>query len=130
MQNSTIETSIFSDYENIILIFFEKVFLMLWCKSWGKAAHFFCLQKWTILRKKRGLYYSTNNWKNKSVIKKYGCKLKTRGWDMFYQQLFSLSISDHLFYKIYYLKNKSKFEKKLLFVITWIFTRALWTFFI
>ena len=30
---------------------------------------------------------------------------------MFYQQLFSLSISDHLFYKIYYLKNKSKFEK-------------------
>ena len=31
---------------------------------------------------------------------------------MFYQQLFSLSISDYLFYKIYYLKNKSKFEKK------------------
>ena len=30
---------------------------------------------------------------------------------MFYQQLFLLSISDHLFYKIYYLKNKSKFEK-------------------
>ena len=30
---------------------------------------------------------------------------------MFYEQLFLLSISDHLFYKIHYLKNKSKFEK-------------------
>ena len=30
---------------------------------------------------------------------------------MFYEQLFLLSISDHLFYKIQYLKNKCKFEK-------------------
>ena len=29
---------------------------------------------------------------------------------MFYEQLFLLSISDHLFYKIHYLKNKYKFE--------------------
>ena len=44
-KNPNIETSIFSDYENIILIFFDKVFLMLWCKSWEKVAHFFYLQK-------------------------------------------------------------------------------------
>ena len=35
----------------------------------------------------------------------------TRGWDKFYEQLFLLSISDHLFYKIHWLKDKSKFEK-------------------
>ena len=34
----------------------------------------------------------------------------TRGCDMFYKQLVLLSISDHLFYKIHYLKNKYKFE--------------------
>ena len=30
---------------------------------------------------------------------------------MFYEQLFLLSISDHLFYKIRCLKNESKFKK-------------------
>ena len=35
----------------------------------------------------------------------------TRGWDKFYEQLFLLSISDHLFYKTHWLKDKSKFEK-------------------
>ena len=30
---------------------------------------------------------------------------------MFYEQLFLLPISDHLFYKIHYLKQKSKLEK-------------------
>ena len=35
----------------------------------------------------------------------------TSSWDMFYKQLFLLPISDHLFYKIHYLKQKSKFEK-------------------
>ena len=35
----------------------------------------------------------------------------TRGCDMFYEQLVLFSISDHLFYKIHYLKNKSKFEE-------------------
>ena len=90
-----LEASIFSD---ITLIFLNKLFLILWCKSWWKVAHFFCLQKQTIFRKKRGLYYSTNNWKSKNVIKKYGCKLMARGWDMFYEDLYLLSISDHLFY--------------------------------
>ena len=30
---------------------------------------------------------------------------------MFYEQLVLFSISDHLFYKIHYLKNKNKFEE-------------------
>ena len=70
LENSTIKTSIFSDYENIILVFFDKVFLMLWCKSWGKVAHFSVYKNKRFLERNGDLYYSTNNWKSKSVIKK------------------------------------------------------------
>ena len=88
LENSTIETSIFSDYENITIFRQSISYVML---------YYVCKNK-RFLERNGGLYYNTNNWKSKSVIKKYGCKLMTRGWDMFYEQLFLLSIADHLFY--------------------------------
>ena len=129
LQNSTIETSIFSDDENIILIFSNKVFLMLWCKSWGKVAHFFVYKNKRFLERNGGLYYSTDNWKSKCVIKKVWLRTNDKRLrHFFWAIIFIVNIRSFVLQDTIS-KEQMQIWKKLHFVITWIFTRALWAFF-